>query len=83
LEFVFSLTESLFRSCSKNADFVLVPVSFCTQQKQTQTLRKYQNDEYNHKIRTKGDTGTCNKIYEQMLYLCKKLAQHYRYPSMQ
>jgi hypothetical protein len=31
LVFVFSFTESLFRSCSKNADFVLVPVSFCTE----------------------------------------------------
>ena len=57
LEFVFSLTESLFRPCSKNADFVLVPVSFCTQQKQTQTLRKYHKDKYSYKIRTKGDTS--------------------------
>lgn len=31
LVFVFSFTESLFRPCSKNADFVLVPVSFCTE----------------------------------------------------
>ena len=61
LVFVFSLTESLFRPCSKNTDFVLVPVSFCTQQKQTQTLRKYHKDSY--KIRTKGDTGTCYKIW--------------------
>lgn len=31
LALVFSLTESLFRPCSKNVDFVLVPVSFCAE----------------------------------------------------
>jgi hypothetical protein len=40
LELAFSLTETLFKPCSKNADFVLVPVSFCKKQQQNQTIRQ-------------------------------------------
>jgi hypothetical protein len=62
LEFDFSSNESLFRPCSKNADFVLVPVSFCPEQKQIQTLRKIK-DKYSYK---KG----CRHML-QTLHLCK------------
>jgi hypothetical protein len=43
LEIAFSLTETLFKPCSKNADFVLGPVSFCKNSK-TQTIRKLSCD---------------------------------------
>jgi hypothetical protein len=43
LELAFSLTETLFKPCSKNADFVLGPVSFCKNSK-TQTIRKLSCD---------------------------------------